>query len=323
MGDVILTSPLLSYLKGKYPDSEVTLLTDSNFSELFTDDPRLLFVKGITKDERELPVQILKEHWNLVIDLQDNPRSRKFIIQLEHKESIGRFDKLHGKRLLLLCSRLNSYPEKNYVALRYIHAADKKSNELIPSRLFFSSPLPKRIQKMFQNGKIIRPSVALFPFSAWRNKEWPQKNYIEIGRYFLLKGWNVIIMGGPQEQKKAEIVRLMIGQRCVSFAGKISLYECGCVLKRCVLALGNDSGLSHLARACGVKTGIVYGPTTRHFGFYPYGSPSFKVFENKLLCRPCHAHGGNICLRFNRACMRNTGVNQVIDGLMQLYHDQQ
>jgi heptosyltransferase-2 len=76
--------------------------------------------------------------------------------------------------------------------------------------------------------------------------------------------------------------------------------------------------LSHLARACGVKTGIIFGPTTRHFGFYPYGEPPFAIFETDLKCRPCHAHGGNLCLRGGKQCMRRIQPDEVIKGLMEL-----
>ena len=103
-------------------------------------------------------------------------------------------------------------------------------------------------------------------------------------------------------------------------AGELSLYECGCFLTHCSLALGNDTGLSHLARACGVKTGVLFGPTTRHFGFYPYGDPAFRIFEEPLVCRPCHAHGGNICLRMSRRCMRGISYKRVIRELDELSH---
>ena len=125
-------------------------------------------------------------------------------------------------------------------------------------------------------------------------------------------------MGSRSEADRAERMRKQIGGRCVSFAGKRSLYECGCLLKKFSLALGNDSGLAHLARACGVRTGIIYGPTTSHFGFFPYGNPPFTVFEVPLFCRPCHAHGGTVCLRLDHRCMRRIDSQQVIHGLEEL-----
>ena len=109
-----------------------------------------------------------------------------------------------------------------------------------------------------------------------------------------------------------------IGGTCAALAGELSLHDCGSLLTGFSLALGNDTGLSHLARATGVKTGVFFGPTTRHFGFYPYGDPPFKVFEEKLLCRPCHAHGGNRCIRLSRRCLHHIEPAAVIDGLEKL-----
>ena len=101
--------------------------------------------------------------------------------------------------------------------------------------------------------------------------------------------------------------------------GKLSLCETACLVSQCTVALGNDTGLSHIARACGVKTGIIYGPTTSHFGFFPYGEPAFRVFEAARFCRPCHAHGGNVCLTGSRKCMRKVRPEAVVRGLEELY----
>ena len=132
-----------------------------------------------------------------------------------------------------------------------------------------------------------------------------------------------MIMGSQSEQEQADQLRSLIGSKSISLAGALSLYQCGCVLSKCNLALGNDSGLSHLARACGVKTGIIYGPTTHHFGFFPLGTPAFKIFEKEMFCRPCHPHGGNICLRLKHNCMREIKPEIVIRELLELFlsHD--
>jgi heptosyltransferase-2 len=318
MGDVILITPLLSTLKDRYPDSQITLLTDSSYVELFSDDPRLAKVHGVSKTNIDSIVQLLQEPWDLVVDLQRNRRSKYIVGKLTSCKLIGLFNKLHFKRMLLLLMRVNLYSKKDNVVARYIRAAAEKTDALIPPlKMHFDAPLSKVVLEMRLTGEIVRPAIALFPFCAWNNKAWPLENYIQVGKYFLVKGWDVFIFGGPAERDTAEVICEAIGPRCVSFAGKISLYECGCVLKRCSLALGNDTGLTHLARACGLKVGVIYGPTTHHFGFYPYGDPPFKVFESAMICRPCHAHGGNFCI-LDKMCLRNIDPDKVIDGLLRL-----
>ena len=52
MGDVILTAPLLSWLKKKHPAAEITLVTGQEYAQLFRDDPHLAAVIGISADDR-------------------------------------------------------------------------------------------------------------------------------------------------------------------------------------------------------------------------------------------------------------------------------
>ena len=321
MGDVICATPLFSFLVAKYPSASITFVTEQTYSALFTDDPRLAEVIGVG---RPPPAQspVSSRSWDLVVDLQNSGRSRALLGRVRKRTSVGYFDKLHLQRFALLFLRLNGYDPRWNVVARAIRAAGGSvaPEMLPPPRLFFREASCGKATAQFhrQTGGIMRPSIALFPFSAWENKEWPERNFVNTGRYFLTKGWNVAILGGDEDAKRADRMKELIGARCVSLAGKLDLYETGCLLTGFALALGNDTGLSHLARASGVKTGVLYGPTTHHFGFYPYGQPPFKIFEHPLFCRPCHAHGGDICLRVNRPCLNRIDFHRVINGLEDL-----
>jgi heptosyltransferase-2 len=324
MGDCVLATALFSYLKRRYENAAVTFVTGSAYAPLFSDDPRLAAVTGIASNASTLPADVTGQEWDLVADLQNSRRSRALLHGVRSKQPAGRFDKKHCARFLLIAFRIDCYDPSLHVAARYLQAAggDPHSEEVPPPLLFFSDEGRRRaataLNARFGAGK--RPMLALFPFSAWKNKEWPAAYFETIGRHFLEKGWNVALMGGPQDGARAEALRARTGARCVSLAGTLSLYESGCMLTGFDLALGNDTGLTHLARACGVKTGILYGPTTRHFGFSPYGGPLSRVFEERLFCRPCHAHGGNVCWRRGRRCLRRIGPETVINGLEKLFN---
>lgn len=324
MGDVILATPVFDYLKKIYSDSQITLLTDMNYGELFSDDPRLNSTVTLHKLDQIDKLSIINEHWDLVIDLQNNRRSFNIVSHIKTKKQTGTFQKLHFQRSLLLLTRVNLYPRYSDVITRYLMAAGLENSNAIISKstkLFFNRSELTIYKKMIQSDAVIRPAIALFPFSAWKNKEWPAHYFKTVGKYFISKGWNVVILGSKSEQKKAEQLSLHIGDKSVSLAGKLSLYECGCVLSNCAITLGNDSGLSHLARACGVKSVIVYGPTTHHFGFFPSDNPPFKIMETPGVCRPCHPHGGNICFRFSHECMKKIEPEIVIKELLKLHHE--
>ncbi len=327
MGDVICVTSLFEYLHQKFPDSKVFFLTDAKYAELFKDDPRIFQVIGQEKNkESQAVLQLINVQWDNVVDLQNNRRSirvRKKLLQgRAFRGTIGVFKKSYLQRQLLLFARLNFYDPFDTVPRRYIEAGTGlriMPGEIPALKVVIAVKNCKTIYDSFFSNGVIRPVIALIPFSSWKNKEWPRHYFLYVGRYFLSKGWHVVILGGPDDRIAAQELKKAIGPRCSALAGQISLYQSACVLKRCSLAFGNDTGLSHLARACGVKTGIVFGSTTFHFGFFPFASPSYRVFQTEIFCRPCHPHGGNFCFFGPRPCLKRIKPDMIIRGLEELY----
>jgi ADP-heptose:LPS heptosyltransferase len=319
---VILATSVFSYLKSTFPESDIWFVTGKEYAGLFTHDPRLARGIGVEKGkEAGVAGDLADVSWDRIIDLQNNRRSNSMRKDLIAKSPVGIFHKLQWNRVLLLALRYNRYSPENHVIARYAHAAGCEGTVYPPATLFIDRRIAGSVAQYVPDNSMVRPMMALFPFSHWKNKVWPLTYFGFVGRYFVVKGWHVIIFGGPQDAIPAEKLRALVGDHCVTVAGKLTLNESACLIDRCNLALGNDTGLSHLARACGVKTGIVYGATTRHFGFFPYKGLPNKVFEFPLSCRPCHAHGGNFCLRGSRKCLTMIKPDTVISGLMELYHE--
>jgi|WetSurMetagenome_2_1015567.scaffolds.fasta_scaffold08805_7 heptosyltransferase II len=322
MGDVIIATSLFSYLKNVVSASNIHFLTDANYAGLFKNDPRLEAVVGAEKKLGPKTLgPVFDIHWDMVIDLQNNQRSRRVRKRLGETAKFGFFKKNHGERLLLLWARLNTYAPDDSVAKRYIKAAGFEKDgsfNVPPLRIYVDDEESKRICESLLNGAALRPLIALMPFSTWKNKEWGRDAFSVVGRHFMDKGWDIAILGGPDDRQQALDLQKSIGPRCLALAGQLSLYQCACLLRRCSLALGNDTGLSHLARACGVKTGLIYGSTSSHFGFFPFGDPPFKIFQANIFCRPCHPHGGNFCFLGDRPCLKRIKPESVIQGLEEL-----
>jgi ADP-heptose:LPS heptosyltransferase len=228
MGDCILAAPLFSFIKKRWPAAEVSFVTDSRYAGFWIDDPRLSSVAGIDGHTLALPEAVAAQEWDLVVDLQNNRRSRGLLAQFRTKSGSGLFDKQHLQRFLLLVFRMNFYDAARHVAARYIEAAggNPQAAGLPAPELFFKEENCKRIRAETgaRFGLDKGPCLALFPFSAWKNKEWPAEYFESVGRHFCAKGWNVCIIGGPQDVPAAEAMRERIGGRCVQLAGALSLY---------------------------------------------------------------------------------------------------
>jgi ADP-heptose:LPS heptosyltransferase len=80
------------------------------------------------------------------------------------------------------------------------------------------------------------------------------------------------------------------------------------VLGQAAVVLGGDTGLIHLAAACGVPVVSLFGPTHSADGFWCHPG---TVLEVDLACRPCGIHGGSVCPIGDHACLRQLSVGEV------------
>jgi ADP-heptose:LPS heptosyltransferase len=320
MGDVILAAALFTYIKTVNAAARLHFVTNDLYAPLFKDDPRLIAVYGVSAANMQATFAALaRTSWTRIIDLQNSRKSRRLCRRYFSAQPTGRFEKHHGERTILLYTRINRYHDVPPVAERYIATAGFSStqpHDTPPPTLQLPSATDRATG--FFNKREAMPILALMPFCAWKNKEWPVEYFRAVGTHFRDQGWNILIAGGPEEQSRAEALARLIGAGAASIAGQLTLAETGSALGACRLALGGDTGLSHLARALGVRTGILFGPTTHHFGFYPFGEPAFRIFERPMWCRPCHAHGGNACWRMCRRCLEGIKPQEVIAGLEQM-----
>ena len=130
-------------------------------------------------------------------------------------------------------------------------------------------------------------SLVICPTAQHRTKIWPMFKYIEIAQKW---SGGVIVLGGPSE-------RLFINQMVDAIGPKArGISELGftqtiLAMNDAKVAIGNDSGLTHLCRAFGIPTLVIMGPTTAQDG-WPHASSTAAL---PLYCRPCSRHGGPEC----------------------------
>jgi heptosyltransferase-2 len=320
MGDAILASAVLPFLAERYPGGVIDLVTQRPYHELFAGDPRLHRVHIYDRTAGALAQPPEPGSWDLVVDLQNSGRSRALLRQIAPGAKARRFRKSHMSRLLLFALRLSTYDRRANVVTRYLRAAgwDGGPNESYYPKIVVAPEARQRALKACPGLERTGPTLALAPFAAWQNKTWPLERYAAVARHFMGKGWAVAVFGGPEDQAEAERLCTGLGAGALALAGRGDLAQTAALLSRCALALGNDTGLSHLARAVGVPTAAVYGATTWHFGFFPSGPPAYRTLEARLFCRPCHAHGGNFCWRGGRPCLARVSAAQAIAALEDL-----
>ena len=117
--------------------------------------------------------------------------------------------------------------------------------------------------------------LIIHPGSGGQKKRWATEGFVQICYWWQQqKKGKVLILLGPAEEEEAESWRQTGGQ----IERNLSLLQVAALLSRADLYLGNDSGISHLAGAVGVRGVVLFGPT-RPQQWRPLGG-SLSVLHN-------------------------------------------
>ncbi len=127
------------------------------------------------------------------------------------------------------------------------------------------------------------PYVCLMPGSTWPSKSWPVRHFRALALKARSEGFQVVVLGSPEE---AAFCAEVAGMEGLDLSGRTSLKEAAAWLRGAAAAVGNDSGLSHLAAACGTPIVALYGSTDPG-GSAPWG-PRVRVLKRPgVPCAPC------------------------------------
>jgi heptosyltransferase II len=150
--------------------------------------------------------------------------------------------------------------------------------------------------------------IALAPGSIWGTKRWPF--YPELAA--ALEG-PIVVIGGRDDAPWAEAVVAAAPGRAWSAAGALDLRGSASLVARARVLVTNDSAPLHLATAVGTPAVALFGPTVPEQGFGPRGARSLALGHAGLGCRPCSAHGPQVCPLGHHRCMRELQVETVAE----------
>lgn len=158
---------------------------------------------------------------------------------------------------------------------------------------------------------IAENTIALAPGSVWATKKWGDAKFVELAHLLLQRDIHIAVIGGPAEREVGERIKAVDPTRVMDLAGKTTVTQAAGVIGKCRLLIGNDSAPIHLATAVGTPSVVIYGPTVKEFGFAPPESMSRIVEAEGLWCRPCTAHGSDVCPIFTHKCMKTISATEV------------
>ncbi|MBK5275004.1 MAG: lipopolysaccharide heptosyltransferase II [Desulfuromonadales bacterium] len=127
--------------------------------------------------------------------------------------------------------------------------------------------------------------IALHPFSSITERGWHLDNFAALATRLAAAGYRPLVLGAPNDRGLFDTSAVRFGSKSVDLVGKSSLRVTMALLKRCVLFVGNDSGVMHLAAAAGIPLVALFGPQSP-VKFGPWNERA-TVMYSRFSCSPC------------------------------------
>jgi heptosyltransferase-2 len=306
IGDIMQCMSVTGGIKERFPDAEIHWITRADMAAIPRVDGRVNVTWEFDRKEGlrgllRLARRLKAERFDYLYDAHSNLRSSILkAVLLSPLERILRRAPRHvtrrkerWKRFLLFKLGINTFDKPFRGALSYRKPLRKwgvtRFDDARPDWRFppgFAARL---------DGLVPPGVITLVPSANWGMKRWPVAGWQELVR--LLPGHRFVILAGPGDLF-CEAIRAAAPDRVTNLAGETSLLESCYLASVSTLVIGADTGLLHAADLFRVPAIALMGPTA--FG-HP-SSPSTRVIEASLPCRPCTKDGRGKCRR-PRTCM--------------------
>lgn len=263
VGDVVMTTPVLSSLEEKYPEAEFDIVVDKRGTTLYKNYPRLnkLYLKDKSLPMRGVP-GLLRQLWKNRYDVIVDVRSDGLAYLIRAKK---RYTKWFAK----------SYGPHAVEGLMGVIASIHGNKPISDTRVWPSEADKRYAEKELS---VFSDKSKLLAISLGDNrkpmKTWTKEKFVE----FLNRHENhfsgVVFLGSSFEVEETREVANKIKLPYINTVEN-SLLEAAALIEKACLYVGPDSGLGHIAAAVDTPT----------ISFFSLMKPErYRPWGNKAVC---------------------------------------
>jgi lipopolysaccharide heptosyltransferase II len=278
LGDVLLATATVRALSEARPDLQLEFLVSDWARAALTENPRLTRVMATGVEGSDftpsefgaLVKKLQEEKYAAAIVLDRSPRLNLLPFLAKIPRSAGLDSSHRGFALDVRApvSAVLKHEAEVYLDVARALGVEPQNprTEFIPSH----TDSLKYKQKASQLGitrarplAVIHPGGGHNPDTKVLSKRWLPENFGQIAARLANNGYQVVVIGAQTDRTLAETVvatanDLNVVNACEAF----NLGETGALLSQTRLFVGNDTGIMHLAVACGAAVVAVYGPSS-------------------------------------------------------------
>ena len=301
IGDVLVTTPLISQARELWPDAEFHFLGYRGKLEMLKGNPDIAQTIE-TSDRPKLKEYLslffkLFQRYDLAVVTQPSDRAyfyglvaayRRVGVLGGHPQGLTEKDRARKSK----SDKQNAW--KKFICLHTVDV-DYFAQHVITEKLrlleiFYKKPqviFSKSISVTAPAGDPITPSIAsqlhspyvvVHPGPLTAYKRWPLAYWQTLLTWIAKQGWQVVLSASPAKQDlqlNKDILSLLDEETCnhvVDTAGLLSIAQAGTLIRGAIAYVGVDTSITHLAAACNTPTIALFGPTPpTNFGPWPNG----------------------------------------------------
>lgn len=284
IGDVLLTTPALTSLRKKYPESFIAFLCRSYTAPLLENNPAINRILKIDDAPYFAIVKKINQMgFDAAIHFYVESRSTLATCLANIPLRIGPFSKfaslLLNKRIVQNRSRVEKHEAEYNLELVKVCGADGLATSPV---IFLTDPEKKRGKEIMASLKVDpnRSPVVIHPGSAGSVQNWPLEHFLNLGKKMAERNCAVVFNAGKGEETILERVKDFFRSDFAHIhfipPGSLSLRELAGVISNARLTISNSTGPLHIAVALNIPTLSFYPrqplvTSAKRWG--PFGNP--------------------------------------------------
>ena len=305
IGDVLVTTPVLTALKERFPGLAITMLVNQGTEAMVRYSPLVDHLVTLERKASENG-NLLAARLRMIKEL----RKRRYDLSME----LSGGDR--GAFLSLISSarlRVGFEPKKKHIRSRAFHVlVNSRGTQNHVVETFLRQPRelglhPKDLGLKFEPGSVAQARAdeilsqnnlepggfaLVHPTSRWMFKTWTAEGNAKVIEYLEKLGLPVVLTCAPDKVEldfAHQILKCMKKPPFLNLAGKVDLYLLGALIKRARLFFGVDSAPMHMAAGLNTPVVVLFGPSGEKM-WGPWQVPS-EVVTLDMDCRPCGRDG--------------------------------
>ncbi|HEX6670512.1 MAG TPA: lipopolysaccharide heptosyltransferase II [Gemmatimonadales bacterium] len=312
LGDVVLTTPLLTALAGRH--GPVDVVTTPGAAPLLEGHPAVRAVIRYDKKGRDAGLGGLRR---VGAGLRERRYARAYLPHRSWRSAVlallARVPERTGfadSAAAITYTTRVPRPRTGHEVERLLALAGRRAGATPPVSLALGPEDEAAAERWLAEQGVPAGFTAMAPGAIWGTKRWPY--YPELAAS--VEG-PIVVVGGPEDAELGRGIVAAAPGRAWNAAGRLSLRGSAVLLRRARALVTNDSAPLHLASAVGTPVVALFGPTAPEQGFGPRSSRSLALGHAGLRCRPCSAHGPQVCPLGHHRCMRELPAETVAEAL--------